>query len=51
MEEQDSCETLCSSSPIRAPKPQLDVEQPSAGGCWNIPKKDAPCPETNEELQ
>ena len=30
------------SSPARAPKLQLAVEQSSAGGHWNPPKKDSP---------
>ena len=28
-----------SSSPVRAPRLQLAVEQPSTGGCWNPPTK------------
>ena len=28
-----------SSPPVRAPKLQLVIEQPSTGGCWNSPKK------------
>ena len=37
---------MCS-SPVRAPKSQLAVEQPLTGGCWNPPEKDTPHP--NEE--
>ena len=40
-----------SSPPERAPKSQLAVEQPSTGGCWNLPKKDSPCPKTKKNLQ
>ena len=42
---------LLKSSPARAPKLQLAVEQPSTGGCWNPPKNDIPCPKTKEKLQ
>ena len=38
------------SIPESAPKSQLAVEQPSTGGCWNPPKKDAPCSKTKEKL-
>ena len=37
--------------PVRAPKLQLAVEQPSTGGCRNPPKKDTPCPKTKKKLQ
>ena len=30
--------------PVRAPKPQLAVEQPLTGGQWNLPEKDTPHP-------
>jgi len=39
------------SSPVRTPKLQLAVEQPSTGGHWNPPKKDTPHPKTQEKLQ
>ena len=39
---------MCSSPPARAPKLQLDVEQPLTGGCWNPPKKDTPHPKTKK---
>ena len=42
---------ICSSLPVRAPKSQLAVEQPSTGGCWNLPKKGTPCPKTKKNLQ
>ena len=44
---------MCSSSPVRAPKLQLAVEQPSIGGHWNLSKKkkDTLCPETKKKLQ
>ena len=42
---------MCSSPPARAPKLQLDVEQPLTGGCWNPPKKDTPHPKTKKKLQ
>ena len=45
-EEKDVC-----SSPARAPKLQLAVEQPSKGGHRNPPKKDSPCPKTKKQLQ
>jgi len=35
----------------REPKSQLVVEQPSTGGCWNLPKKDIPCPKTKKSQQ
>ena len=28
--------------PVRAPEPQLAVEQPPTGGQWNLPEKDIP---------
>ena len=28
--------------PVRAPEPQLAVEQPLTGGQWNLPEKDIP---------
>lgn len=34
MEEYDSCESLCSSSPVRAPKSQLDVIQQEDAGTY-----------------
>ena len=42
---------MCSSSPVRAPKLQLAVEQPSTGGHWNQPTKDTSCPKTKKKLQ
>ena len=42
---------MCSSPPVRAPELQLPVEQPSTGGCWNLPKGDTPRPRTKEKLQ
>ena len=39
------------SSPPRAPKSQLAVEQPSARGLWNPPRKDTPRPKTKQKLQ
>ena len=36
---------------VRAPKSQLTVEQPSTGGYWNLPKKDASCPKTKKKPQ
>ena len=38
-----------SSPPVRAPKSQLAVEQPSTGGRWNLPKKDTPYPKAKEK--
>ena len=40
-----------SSPPVRAPKSQLTVDQPSTGGHWNPPKKDTPRPEIRKKLQ
>ena len=40
-----------SSPPMRAPKLQLAIEQPSTGGCWNPPKKDNLSPKTKKKLQ
>ena len=37
---------VCSSPPVRAPKLQIAVKQPSTGGRWNPPNKDAPRPGT-----
>ena len=42
---------MCSSPPARAPKVQLAVEQPSTGGCWNLPKKDTSRPQTKKKPQ
>ena len=42
---------MCSSSPERAPKSQLAVDQPLAGGCWNPPKRETPRPEKKKKLQ
>ena len=39
------------SSPVRAPKLQLAVDQPSAGGHWNKLKKDTPHPKTKKKVQ
>ena len=41
---------MCS-SPARAPKSQLAVEQPLTGGWCNPPKKDIPCLKTKKKLQ
>ena len=38
-----------SSSPARAPKLQLAIEQPLTGGCWNPPKKRYPLSKDKEE--
>ena len=40
-----------SSPPVRAPKSQLAVEQPSKGGHWNLPEKDIPSPKTKKKPQ
>ena len=40
-----------SSPPVRTPKSQLAVEQPSTGGRRNPPKRDILCPKTNENPQ
>ena len=48
---------VCPSPPARAPKSQLAVEQPSTGGCLNLPKsnkqkkKDTQCPKTKKKPQ
>ena len=42
---------VCSSPPAKAPKLRLTVEQPSTGGHWNSPKKDAPHPKTKKPQQ
>jgi len=42
---------MCSSPPLRAPKLQLAVEQPSTGRHWNPPSKDTLCPKTKKKLQ
>ena len=42
---------MSSSPPARAPKSQLAVEQPSAGGCWNSAEKDTPHPKTKKKPQ
>ena len=39
------------SPPVRAPKSQLAVEQPSTGRCWNLPKKDTSCPQKKKKPQ
>ena len=39
------------SSPARAPKSQLTVEQSSTGGCWNLLKEDTPSPKTKNKPQ
>ena len=39
------------SPPVKAPKSQLTVEQPSTGGHWSLPKKDTPCPKTKKKPQ
>ena len=44
-------ENVCSSPPLRLPKSPLPIEQPSIEGCWNIPKKDTPCPKTKKKPQ
>ena len=44
-------EGFCSSPPAKAPKSQLAVEQPQTGGCWNLPKKDTPCPKIKKKWQ
>ena len=41
---------MCS-SPERASKLQLVVEQPSTGRHWNPTKKDTPCPKTKKKPQ
>ena len=42
---------MCSSPPARAPESQLAVEQPSTGGCQNLPKKDTSRPKTKKKPQ
>ena len=43
---------MCSYPSARGLKSQLPVEQPSTGGCWNLPKKkNAPCPKTKKQQQ
>ena len=42
---------MCSPPPLRAPKLQLAVEQPSMGRHWNPPSKDTLCPKTKKKLQ
>ena len=43
---------MYSSPPVRAPKLQLAVAQPSIGGCWNPPKKkDTPHAKTKKKPQ
>ena len=39
---------VCSSPPVRAPKSQLAVEQPSTEGHWNPPSKDTTHPKTKK---
>jgi len=39
------------SSPVKTPKLQLAVEQPSTEECWILPNKDTPCPRAKEKLQ
>ena len=39
------------SSPVKAQKLQLAVEQPLTGECWNTTKNDIPCPKTKKKLQ
>ena len=36
------------SSPVKAPKSQLTVQQLSTGECWNLPQKDTPHPKTKK---
>ncbi|XP_068837234.1 basic salivary proline-rich protein 2-like [Capricornis sumatraensis] len=40
-----------SSATVRAPKSYIAVEQPSTGGCQNLPKKDTSLPKTKKKLQ
>ena len=40
-----------SSHPARSPKSQLVAEQPLTGGCWNLSKKDTPCPKAKKPQQ
>ena len=43
---------MCLSPPVRTPKLQLVVEQPSTGGHWNPhTKKDTPHPKTKKKSQ
>ena len=42
---------VCSSSPARTPKLQLTAEQPLAGECWILPKKEIPCPRAKRQPQ
>ena len=51
VQDDKSRRTLRSSPPARTPKLQLAVEQPSTGGCWNLPKKDTSCPKTKKKPQ
>ena len=40
------------SSPLeKAPKSQLAIEQPSTGGHWKLPKRDAPLPKTRSHSE
>jgi hypothetical protein len=38
-----------SHSPVRTPKLELAVEQPSIGECWIPPKNNGPYPRTKEK--
>ena len=40
-----------SSTPVKAPKSQLVVEQPLRGGSWNPIKKDNPCSKLKKKSQ
>ena len=42
---------MCSSATMRAPKSYLAVEQPSTGGCQNLPKNDTSRPKTKKKPQ
>ena len=42
---------ICSSPPPTTPKLQLAIEQPSAGGWWNLSKKDTSYPKTKKMSQ
>ena len=42
---------VSSCPPARAPKSQLAIEQLSAGGCWNLPKKDMAHPKRKKKPQ
>ena len=46
-----NCKDMHSFLPVRAPKPQLAVEQTLTGGFWNPSKKGTPHPKMKEKPQ